>query len=613
MKKYGWKEKLSYSFDRILSKSPLYMILMLFTFTTACVLLLGSIAYFISDDGGWLYQLWMSLMHTLDAGNLAGNETSNVPYLIMMSLATICGLFVTSILIGIITTGFENKLESLKKGTSVVQVSGQTTIIGFNNNIYTLLTELIEANRSKKKSYIVVLGDIPKEEMEDAISSHIQNTYTTEIICRSGRLFEMHSLELCSLETSQSVIVNTTDDTETIKILLAISAYVKNTTLYNKDLSYITSIQDEENFESARMASEDRAIIIHTADAIARIIVNTCRQHGLSEVLTELFDFGGDEMYIEKIPEFVGKTFGEAVVSLKNSTLIGIANDEGGYLNPHMDKVITENDGLVLIEEDDGVFQIDNAPKIDETVIVNNSSEKNESNNNLIILGTNNKLSVILEEYDKYVKNGTKVTIIDDDFDAGLIGTYNNIEVSISQQRISREFLISLTEDGTKNILLLNDDSNDTEKSDSITLVNLLLLRDITNKTGKKFSITSEMHHVENQKLADSIHVDDFVISSNLSSLLMAQLSESKHLAPIIDDLLDEDGSELYIKTASNYVKLGVPVNMYTLTKSAALKGEIFVGYRIVRSDKVDLQVNPMKDAVVSFEEGDQLIVIAED
>ena len=63
------------------------------------------------------------------------------------------------------------------------------------------------------------------------------------------------------------------------------------------------------------MASEGRAIVVQTGDAIARIIVNTCRQHGLSEVLTELFDFGGDEMYIEKIPEFVGKTFKEAVVS----------------------------------------------------------------------------------------------------------------------------------------------------------------------------------------------------------------------------------------------------------------------------------------------------------
>ena len=110
---------------------------------------------------------------------------------------------------------------------------GQTTIIGFNNNIYTLLSELIEANRSKKKAYIVVLGDMQKEEMEDAISSHIKNTYTTEIICRSGRLFESHSFELCSLESSQSVIVNADDDAETIKILLGISAYVKNAELYN--------------------------------------------------------------------------------------------------------------------------------------------------------------------------------------------------------------------------------------------------------------------------------------------------------------------------------------------------------------------------------------------
>ena len=88
------------------------MILMLFSVTITCVLLLGTIAYFVSEDGGWLYQLWTSLMHTLDAGNLAGNETNNIPYLIMMCLTTICGLFVTSILIGIITTGFESKLES---------------------------------------------------------------------------------------------------------------------------------------------------------------------------------------------------------------------------------------------------------------------------------------------------------------------------------------------------------------------------------------------------------------------------------------------------------------------------------------------------------------------
>ena len=35
----------------------------------------------------------------------------------------------------------------------------------------------------------------------------------------------------------------------------------------------------------------------------------------------------------------------------------------------------------------------------------------------------------------------------------------------------------------------------------------------------------------------------------------------------MIDELLDEEGSELYIKPASNYVKLSTPVNMFMLAK----------------------------------------------
>ena len=53
--------------------------------------------------------------------------------------------------------------------------------------------------------------------------------------------------------------------------------------------------------------------VIFAKAAIARIIANTCRQHGLSQVLMELFDFGGDELYLESVPEMVGKTMQEAV------------------------------------------------------------------------------------------------------------------------------------------------------------------------------------------------------------------------------------------------------------------------------------------------------------
>ena len=611
-KKFNLKEKISYSFDLLLSKNSFAMIALLFSVMTVAVLIIGTLAFFFSDDGGWLYQIWTSLMHTIDTGTLAEDAISNIPYLITMSLATLCGLLLTSVLIGIITTGFESKLESMKKGSSVVQVSEQTTIIGFNNNIYSLLNELIEANKSKKRAYIVVLGEAPKEEMENSITAHIPNTYTTRIICRSGRLHQAHALALCAAEKSQSIIVNTTDDAETIRILLSLANYVKTKTLYNNDLHYVASIQDESHIEAARIASENKAIIVHTSDAISRIIVNTCRQHGLSRVLTELFNFDGDEMYAERVPELDGKTFCEATTHFKNATLIGLISNGKGILNPPMDTVITSEDKLVLIANDDGVYEVCEPEFSGEEAIENCTYSEDNSKNDLVILGSNNKLPTILREYDKYVSCDTKIIIVDEEIDEEIISDYENLSVKILNEHVNKKFLEKLIQGGAKNILLLNDDSQNTEKSDADTLVNLLLLRDISVRTNKKISITTEMHHAENQKLAACAHVDDFVIGSDFSSLIMAQISECNALSPIIDDLLDETGSELYIKPASNYVKPNTPVNLFTLSKSAAKKGEIFIGYRLSKDDIKDVKINPPKDSIVVFEENDHVIVIAD-
>lgn len=149
--------------------------------------------------------------------------------------------------------------------------------------------------------------------------------------------------------------------------------------------------------------------------------------------------------------------------------------------------------------------------------------------------------------------------------------------------------------------MILNDDSQDPETSDSQTLLRLILLRDIADKNSLNFSITTEMRSVDNQILASQARVDDFVIGSNFASLIMAQISENPKMMPLIDDLLDESGSEMYMKPISNYVPLGVTVDSYILNQSAARKGEIYLGYRQNDSVKSDVVVNPCKDENIVF------------
>jgi hypothetical protein len=277
-----------------------------------------------------------------------------------------------------------------------------------------------------------------------------------------------------------------------------------------------------------------------------------------------------------------------------------------------MDTVIGENDRLILLEEDDGDFRLLDPFTVDTSAIPTSLPEKLLENHHLVVLGSNDKLPIILREYDGYVSPGTHVVVVDDDLPEDRLGTYRNLDIAVCRELPTRELLAKILEKNATNILLMNDDSQDSETSDSQTLVRLIQLRDIADKTGRHFSITTEMRSVDNQRLASQARVDDFVIGSNFSSLLVAQISENPELMPMITDLLDESGSELYMKPAANYVVPGRTVDGFILTESAARQGEIFVGYRHADPPNSPVVVNPRKDSPITFGPDDQIVVIAE-
>ena len=125
------------------------------------------------------------------------------------------------------------------------------------------------------------------------------------------------------------------------------------------------------------------------------------------------------------------------------------------------------------------------------------------------------------------------------------------------------------------------------------------------------------MLDVRNRNLAEVTHVDDFIVSDELSSLLMAQISENKELYLVFEDLFNSEGSEIYLKPSADYIAPGQAVNFYTVLESARQRGEIAIGYRLAAS-AIDAQqsfgvvVNPNKSKSITFQEGDRIIVLAE-
>ena len=613
--KPGFREKFRYRFDNLMSRGTIVLVVILFLITAIVVVIAGALAALFNKDMTTGVSIWTSFMHTLDAGTLAGNDTANVGNVIMMTVVTICGIFVTSILIGIINSGFEQKLFNLRKGTSKVIESGHTVIIGFNDSIYTILSELIEAGENQKKNYIVVLGEEDKDAMEDMIKGHIKDFKTTRVICKSGMVTENFVLERASLETCKSIIINQDDDFSVIKTMLAIINYLKTKNALDNDLHITSMIHDKENLDAAKIAGEGKAEVLFFKDAISRIIAHTCRQPGLSLVLTEFFDFGGDEFYFENFPELADKEFGDILNLFEYSTVVGLEHDGKVMLNPPMDIVLNAQDYVIHLAADDNTSKPQNQlPGMDLSTAATENNSSHEAND-LLVLGYNPYLPDILAELDNYAEKGTTITVagpvIPETWEAS---QYQNVRVvKIECDIYNRKNLESILQEENANILLLSDLNSSNDEADARTLLLLIQIRDIGKQWNREFNLTSEMRSVSNQKLAKIANVNDFIVGSTITNLIIAQVSENRKLSLLFEDLLDADGSELYMKKASRYIKPGVETDFYTITEIARKRNEIAVGYKKTTSGGMQVVTNPKKSSRISFTDEDCLILIAED
>ncbi len=383
----------------------------------------------------------------------------------------------------------------------------------------------------------------------------------------------------------------------------------------------MAEIRDIKNRVPARMVGRDQVELVMSGDVIARIAVQTCRQSGLSAIYTELLDFGGDEIYFHKATALAGKTFGESLDAFEDAAVIGLRTAGGKtQLLPAMDTKLSAGDALIVIaEDDDKITAARSAPKVDESVL-RPAVETARSPERTLILGWNSRGATVVSELDKYAVPGSELTIIAEDGSPGedldALGSelvshkVRTVKGDINDRRVLDAAGVS----GFQHVITLSyADKRGVQEADAITLVTLLHLRDIEQKHGETFSVVSEMLDARNQKLAEVTETDDFIVSENLISLLLAQLAENKDLGAVFEDLFDADGAEIYLKDASAYVATGEAVDFSAVIEAARRRGEIAIGYDIAAATGGRApKLNPKKSARVTFAEGDRVVVIAD-
>ena len=623
-----WRDRLRYAIDEFFARGTIALILGLFAVSVLIIVIIAAVVA-ASGVGGenrsFLDLVWMGLLRTLDPGTMGGDQ-GTATFLGAMLLVTLGGIFVISALIGIINTGFQDRLAELRKGRSRVIESGHTVVLGWNQQVFTILSELIHANANQRGRNVVVLADRGKLEMDDEIRTRIPDTKGTKIVCRSGSPVDLDEIDIAAIQRSRSIIVLAPEvdepDIEVIKTILAIT---NDPNRRSEPYHVVAELHDAANVEATRLVGRDELELVVVGDVVSRIIAQTCRQPGLSIVYNELLNFEGDEIYFSRQPALDGRTFGEALSAFEDSTVIGLARADGTVkLGPPEATVLGDGDELVVIAADDDAIRLSDVSRVavepEHIIVCVPTPVAPEAT---LLLGWNHRVGQIALELDGYVTQGSRLTVVTDD--PAAVEPLRSLEPRLRNQALhfvprpptSRDVLDGLDVPGYQHVLVVSPvDRYDAQRADARTLVTLLHLRDIASSTGHPFSITSEMADVRNRTLAEITRADDFIVSDRLISLLLTQVAENKRLNAVFSDLFSAEGSEVYLRPISDYVATGFPVTMATVTEAARRLDEVAIGFRI-RAEAGDaaraygVRVNPPKRAEVTFQPGDRVLVLA--
>lgn len=632
MRNITFGERMRYAFDNSLSAGTISLIGWLglisiaFVALAALVLTITGVAQEGEEGLGFVEGFWQSLMRTLDSGTMGGD--TGWGFRIIMLFVTLGGIFVVSALIGVLTSGLESKLDELRKGRSFVVETNHTLILGWSPRIFLVIKELTVANENVKGSRIVVLADKDKVEMEDEIRAKIDDLRTTRVICRSGSPIDLADLEIVNPHAAKSIIILSPDDSDdpdaqVVKMILALT---NNPNRRPEPYHIVAEIQDEKNMDIAAIVGGAEAKLVLSGDLIARITVQTCRQTGLSVVYKELLDFDGDEIYFQEEPNLTGKTFGESLFAYEKCAVMGLRQADGAVkINPPMATVIGKGDKVIVIAADDDQIKFSGLTNfnLNEKAIRQNAAEIAQPER-ILIFGWNSRGATIVTELENYLAAGSLVKVVADATEAEdelnqIAANLKNIEIEFrGGDTTNRKLLDALELQTFEHIIILcYADSLGVQAADAKTLMTLLHLRDIESKKGEAFSVVSEMLDVRNRALAEVTKADDFIVSDELTGLMLTQVAENGELLTVFQNLFNSEGSEIYLKPATDYVAAGEKVNFYTVTEAARRRSEVAIGYRLLNnSDDAALaygvRVNPSKSDNLTFSADDKIIVIAE-
>lgn len=606
MKKTTLRQRFRYWLDFRMAKGTASMVkLLLAVVLTAVGFVTVLVVLFKMAEGKNVIAVFWDNMRSAMSSSFPSSDSGSLLYIVLYTLLGLTGMVFTGMLIGIFSSTIRGRIIALQEENPEIIEENHTVILGFRIGEYALLKEMIVSTEKEKRT-IVIVENMERQEMEQAIRRNITIPNNIRLITIKADTTSPNELKCCAIPDCSTLVVHTRSRGRTVKTLLAAEILMMGSA---RRPTIVASVDSNTRVFSRDMLKENGITMLYSGDIVARIIARSTTQTGIFEALLDMIDFDNYEFYFESRPETVGMPIGAAVLAARKAIVVGIFRGEKALINPAPDTVIEADDILITFEEEPGDLYFDRlgeheVPAAFEPLPLKPIRE-------VVVFGINTSITTILHEFPDNIDTVRMIGLNAQD-EENFIPSEDSFvsQIDCDFRTTDSDGILTDMVSNAAHVCILSDYRKKEEDSDTDTMMRIIRLRNIKKKNDLSFTITAEMRLESNRNLITSQDSEDFIVATDLSSMMLSQITADLRRAPVFTELLSEEGSEAHMKPAGEMGLADQEMTYEELLKKVYAYGGILMG---IRTKENPFMIVADSSTPITLHENDQLVMIGEE
>lgn len=576
---------------------------------------------------------WHIVLEMLSPARVTGLQHDSMILKVLSIFTTLIGIGFLSTFIAYTTAITTGIIKNFRRGIGSIPEIKHSLILGYDDRVSQMIEELNFSNLTNRALPVVVLADHDKQSMDEDLQLWFNRKSQIRLSTSRGEPSSLNHLKRVNTVAARSSIIlarctqaasqsqKEDSDARVLQTIKSIYAMQDDTRRY----PIVAEI-----FDIARrdliMSLAPNIVSVDGNRFLASMLVQSALFPGLERIYGELLSFEMSEFYYYQVPAQL--RFSDLAFHFKDGIPIGIrkANQELVLLPDH-DYLTQVDDQLLLIARDDDYIRFDHDQLFHPIMPKRTASHYPLYPKKVLILGWHYLAPAIFKECIRRLPSGSSISIAVFEKSKSLSECLqletDQVQVShLPIDSFSYKSLLDIDPYSYSTVILLCHSAHISteEQMDADTLMLILLLRRIKEHLPAEYvkntRVATQLFRPENEQLIQKEDPVDFVITSQVATMLLTQLSEEVHMLDAYHLIFNEHQVSIYLKPIERYID-GLPTHMrfIELFCAAQAQDEICIGFQ---SSTPELQVapyhgiyiNPPKNYECYFKPGDHMIVI---